>query len=83
MCIQSPCLILEFSDNTRLLTDIQAKSTRKFSDTASNRFTSMGIYLIKSDIMRGLLEQHFPKANDFRSEVIPGAISTGMKVKLG
>lgn len=43
----------------------------------------MGIYLIKRDIMKGLLEQHFPKANDFRNEVIPGAISNGMKVTLG
>ncbi|KAF3451103.1 hypothetical protein FNV43_RR07192 [Rhamnella rubrinervis] len=60
---------------------ISVKSTRKFSDIGSNRFTSMGIYLIKRDVMKGLLEQHFPRANDFRSEVIPGAISTGMKVE--
>lgn len=31
--------------------------------------------------MKGLLEEHFANANDFRSEVIPGAISKGMKVK--
>lgn len=75
-------MLLEFSDAT-FNRNIQVKSTRIFSDIGSNRFTSMGIYLIKRDIMKGILEQHIPKANDFKSEVIPGAISTGMKVTLG
>lgn len=43
---------------------------------------SMGIYVIKRDIMIKLLEQVLPKANDFRSEVIQGAISMGMKVRI-
>lgn len=30
--------------------------------------------------MKRLLEEHFPEANDIRSEVIPGAVSLGMKV---
>ncbi|KAG1328232.1 hypothetical protein COCNU_01G021660 [Cocos nucifera] len=41
---------------------------------------SMGIYVIKRDIMIKLLEKVLPKANDFRSEVIQGAISMGMKI---
>nr|XP_029118868.1 inactive glucose-1-phosphate adenylyltransferase small subunit 2, chloroplastic [Elaeis guineensis] len=41
---------------------------------------SMGIYVIKRDIMIKLLEKLLPKANDFRSEVIQRAISMGMKV---
>ena len=42
----------------------------------------MGIYLINRDVVEQLLREHFPKANDFASEVIPGAISIGMKVRL-
>lgn len=40
----------------------------------------MGIYLINRDTLKRLLEEHFPEANDIRSEVIPGAVSLGMKV---
>lgn len=40
----------------------------------------MGIYLINKDVMKKLLEDYFPNANDFTSEVIPGAVSVGMKV---
>ncbi|KAI6699003.1 hypothetical protein NL676_019122 [Syzygium grande] len=43
-------------------------------------FSSMGIYLINRDVMIELLKDSFPSANDFSSEVIRGAISTGMKV---
>ncbi|XXG44604.1 hypothetical protein AAC387_Pa01g4359 [Persea americana] len=42
---------------------------------------SMGIYVIKRDVMMKLLTEYFPKANDFLSEVIAGAISMGMKVQ--
>ncbi|ERN20171.1 hypothetical protein AMTR_s00066p00103550 [Amborella trichopoda] len=42
---------------------------------------SMGIYVFDKDLMRKLLLDYFPKANDFSSEVIPGAISLGMKVE--
>ncbi|KAM7489343.1 hypothetical protein LguiB_026827 [Lonicera macranthoides] len=43
-------------------------------------FPSMGIYVINRDVMIKLLKEYFPKANDLTSEVIPGAISLGMKV---
>ena len=36
---------------------------------------SMGIYVIKRDVMMKLLTECFSKANDFLSEVIAGAIS--------
>ena len=41
---------------------------------------SMGIYVISKDVMLQLLREQFPGANDFGSEVIPGATSTGMRV---
>lgn len=43
---------------------------------------SMGIYVVSKDAMIKLLRDDFPQANDFGSEVIPGATSIGMKVNL-
>ena len=40
----------------------------------------MGIYVIKKEALVKILKEDFPWANDFSSEVIPGAISIGMKV---
>lgn len=57
----------------------QPKTSRKSNDTAHS-MASMGIYLINRGVMKRLLEEHVPKGNDFTSEVIPGAISIGMKV---
>lgn len=42
---------------------------------------SMGIYVISKHVMLQLLREQFPGANDFGSEVIPGATSTGMRVQ--
>ncbi|KAF2325638.1 hypothetical protein GH714_031549 [Hevea brasiliensis] len=56
------------------------KSSRKFNDSANRKLSSMGIYLVNRHVMTKLLDTYFPKANDFGTEVIPGAISTGMKV---
>lgn len=41
---------------------------------------SMGIYVISKDIMLQLLRDKFAGANDFGSEVIPGATNVGMRV---
>jgi hypothetical protein len=41
---------------------------------------SMGIYVISRDAMLKLLREDFIGANDFGSEVIPGATEKGMKV---
>lgn len=41
---------------------------------------SMGIYVISKDVMLNLLRDKFPGANDFGSEVIPGATSIGLRV---
>lgn len=42
---------------------------------------SMGIYVIKADALRKLLADDFPEANDFGSEIIPGAKDIGMHVQ--
>lgn len=41
---------------------------------------SMGIYVVSKDVMLELLRNKFPGANDFGSEVIPGATSLGLRV---
>lgn len=41
---------------------------------------SMGIYVVNKNAMLQLLRDKFPAANDFGSEVIPGATSIGMRV---
>lgn len=41
---------------------------------------SMGIYVFSKDVMLRLLSEKFPSANDFGSEVIPGATEVGMRV---
>jgi len=41
----------------------------------------MGIYVIKAEAMKKLLEEDFPDANDFGGEVIPGATAQGMRVQ--
>lgn len=42
---------------------------------------SMGIYVVSKDVMLNLLRDKFPGANDFGSEVIPGATSIGLRVR--
>ena len=41
---------------------------------------SMGIYVVRKDVMLELLSEKFPNANDFGSEVIPGATAIGKNV---
>ncbi|KAK2974335.1 hypothetical protein RJ640_018042, partial [Escallonia rubra] len=56
-------------------------SSVMFNDVADHKYLdSMGIYVISRDAMIKLLREYFPKAIDFTSQVIPGAISLGMKV---
>lgn len=43
---------------------------------------SMGIYVFSKQAMLQLLRDTFPDANDFGSEVIPGATNVGMRVFL-
>ncbi|KAG6767728.1 hypothetical protein POTOM_028943 [Populus tomentosa] len=59
-----------------------AQSSQAFNDNAYRKLSSMGIYLVNRDIMTKLLNEYFPQANEFGTEVIPGAISIGMKVPI-
>nr|XP_043608643.1 inactive glucose-1-phosphate adenylyltransferase small subunit 2, chloroplastic [Erigeron canadensis] len=52
----------------------------KLDNGLYEKFPSMGIYVINRHVMIKLLKESFPKANDLKNEVIPGAISLGLKV---
>ncbi|KAF2550470.1 hypothetical protein F2Q68_00034555 [Brassica cretica] len=41
---------------------------------------SMGIYVVSKNVMLDLLRDQFPGANDFGSEVIPGATDLGLRI---
>ncbi|KAK8594286.1 hypothetical protein V6N13_126095 [Hibiscus sabdariffa] len=60
---------------------ITAESLLGSSDSNYRCIPSMGIYLINRATMLNLLNEHFPKANYFGTEVIRGALSLGMKVE--
>ncbi|MQL95345.1 hypothetical protein Taro_027996 [Colocasia esculenta] len=51
-----------------------------FTTDGAQDLRSMGIYVIKREALGKLLLQNLPHATDFKSEVIPGAVSMGMKV---
>ncbi|XP_031129265.1 inactive glucose-1-phosphate adenylyltransferase small subunit 2, chloroplastic isoform X2 [Ipomoea triloba] len=57
-----------------------AETSVKINGIGNDSFPSMGIYVVSRDAMIKLLTEHFPLANDLRSEIIPGAISLEMKV---
>lgn len=70
MCI----MVLAQVDTTILGLDAQRAKEQPY-------IASMGIYVIGRDAMHKLLEEDFKEANDFGSEVIPGACAQGMKVR--
>lgn len=52
------------------------------SAKAKPYIASMGIYVMKANALKELLEQHMPDANDFGNEVIPGARKMGYGVQV-
>ncbi|KAG8375850.1 hypothetical protein BUALT_Bualt09G0002000 [Buddleja alternifolia] len=78
--------VVEFREKHQInttLNSISVEKSRKFEDdnnVRSDYYPSMGIYVINRNVMRKLLTQYFPTANDLKTQVIPGAISLGMKI---
>ena len=72
-------LVLRIKDTMQDHTTFPAASSNE--DAGCNTLTSMGIYVISKQVIIRILREYFPFANDFRREVIPGAISLGMKVR--
>ncbi|KAM0057429.1 putative glucose-1-phosphate adenylyltransferase [Helianthus debilis subsp. tardiflorus] len=68
-------IVIGFEKEPDLIPVFQVQGS-KFSE----KFSSMGIYVINRQVMIKLLKESFPKANDLKNEVIPGAISLGLKV---
>ncbi|KAA8532190.1 hypothetical protein F0562_006668 [Nyssa sinensis] len=80
--VNSENQVIEFRERAQKepVKSTSVKSSGKSNDIAHCDLPSMGIYIINRDAMIKLLIEHFPQAYDFRSEVIPGALSLGMKV---
>lgn len=66
-------------NDTRAFFLFQAETSVKINGIGNDSFPSMGIYVVSRDAIIKLLTEHFPMANDLRSEIIPGAISLEMK----
>lgn len=87
MKIDSEGRIVEFAEKPKgeFLKAMQVDTTILGLDEVRAKelpyIASMGIYVVSKDAMIKLLRDDFPQANDFGSEVIPGATSLGMKVQ--
>ncbi|AQK38718.1 Glucose-1-phosphate adenylyltransferase small subunit chloroplastic [Zea mays] len=71
--------IIEFAEKTKgeQFTEMMVDTTILSLDDVRAKempyIASMGIYVFSKDAMLQLLREQFPEANDFGSEVIPGA----------
>ncbi|CAN1781436.1 Glucose-1-phosphate adenylyltransferase small subunit, chloroplastic [Linum perenne] len=75
--------IIEFSEKPKG-DQLKAMKVRCLDDERAKEMpyiASMGIYVVSKHVMLELLKDKFPGANDFGSEVIPGATSIGMRVQ--
>eukprot|EP01018_Ginkgo_biloba_P003827 Gb_31221 [translate_table: standard] len=87
MKIDSEGRIIEFAEKPKgeKLKSMQVDTTILGLDEERAKempyIASMGIYVVSKDVMLKLLQEEFPQANDFGSEVIPGATSIGMRVQ--
>ncbi|KAK4729495.1 hypothetical protein R3W88_022483 [Solanum pinnatisectum] len=70
--VNSENQVISFKDNP----DIRVQN----SDISQDKYAGMDIYVVNKDAMIKLLTEYHPMANDFRREVVPGAISLGMNV---
>ncbi|XP_047333781.1 inactive glucose-1-phosphate adenylyltransferase small subunit 2, chloroplastic [Impatiens glandulifera] len=63
---------------TKMSLSVESKGEKDF--ISDNILSGMGIYIINRDTMKKLLIEYFPEANDLQNEVIPAAMSLGLKV---
>ncbi|XP_055821936.1 inactive glucose-1-phosphate adenylyltransferase small subunit 2, chloroplastic-like, partial [Solanum dulcamara] len=70
--VNSKNQVISFKDNPEMRV--------QNSEISQDKYVSMDIYVVNKDAMVKLLTEYHPMANDFRKEVVPGAISLGMNV---
>jgi hypothetical protein len=79
--------IIEFAEKTKgeQFTEMMVDTTILSLDDVRAKempyIASMGIYVFSKDVMLQLLREQFSEANDFGSEVIPGATSIVKRVQ--
>lgn len=66
---------------TNVIMQVENRTTTRSDGTACS-VPSTGIYVIGREQMVKLLRECLVNAKDLASEIIPGAISEGMKVKV-
>ncbi|KAH0641838.1 hypothetical protein KY290_033457 [Solanum tuberosum] len=71
--VNSENQVISFKDNPEI-------RVVQNSDISQDLYAGMDIYVVNKDAMIKLLTEYHPMANDFRREVVPGAISLGMNV---
>lgn len=67
---------------TNVIVQVESRTRRRSDGTSSRCVPSTGIYVIGREQMVKLLRERLVKAKDLAREIIPGAISEGMKVKV-
>ncbi|KAL8161491.1 hypothetical protein V2J09_012980 [Rumex salicifolius] len=72
---------LEGAGSIRVDSDNIVVGTSSNEDVGCKVVASMGIYVMSKQVMLRILRDCFPLANDLERDVIPGAVSLGMKVK--
>ncbi|CAN8295450.1 unnamed protein product [Cochlearia groenlandica] len=82
MEVDSTNLVTKFTINPGQEEDLISVESRTSNGASSCSVPSTGIYVIGREQMVKLLRECFVKAKDMASEIIPGAISQGMKVKV-
>lgn len=65
---------------TNVIVQVENRTTTRSEGTSSRSVPSAGIYVIGREQIVKLLRECLIKAKDLASEIIPGAISEGMKV---
>ncbi|KAK6781875.1 hypothetical protein RDI58_019671 [Solanum bulbocastanum] len=71
--VNSENQVISFKDNPEI-------RVVQNSHISQDKYAGMDIYVVNKDAMIKLLTEYHPMANDFRREVVPGAISLGMNV---
>jgi len=67
---------------TNVIMQVANRTATRSDGTSSCSVPSAGIYVIGREQMVKLLRECLIKSKDLASEIIPGAISEGMKVKV-
>ncbi|KAL5126201.1 Glucose-1-phosphate adenylyltransferase small subunit, chloroplastic [Glycine soja] len=73
--------LMKIDEEGRIIEFAEKPKGEQLKAMKASPYKIMGIYVVSKNVMLDLLREKFPGANDFGSEVIPGATSIGMRVQ--